>query len=284
MVLTFSDVPSENVDATTATDHPDRRTRKRRARREALLDLAAELVERDGVDGLTMAALAEAADYAPASLYTYFGSRSALLAALQRRALATLGEVAEQHARRWDDHLARASAPDTTASVASLARLWAFSDRFLAAPGEHPREFRLQQQLLVTPGAEDTADAASVVPAAMGVLDLPRRLLEAARRAGALDDTSTVGDPIGSPLDPSLARTLAWSVAMNGALMADELSTGLPTTGAALGRELTRALLLGWGATRADLDAARLVADELALPLPSPDSPAGPDPQNGAPR
>ena len=148
------------------------------------MGLAAELVERDGVDGLTMAALAEAADYAPASLYTYFGSRSALLAALQRQALATLGDVAEQHARRWDDHLARTSLSGATATpddVAALARLWAFSDRFLAAPGEHPREFRLQQQLLVTPGAEETVDAASVVPAAMGVLDLPRRLLEGAR-------------------------------------------------------------------------------------------------------
>ena len=71
---------------------------------------------------------------------------------------------------------------------------------------------------------------------------------------------------------------------MNGALMADGLSTGLPTTGAALGRELTRALLLGWGADRHDLAAARLVADELtSAPLP-PDSPAGPDPENGAPR
>ena len=73
-------MPSENV-ATTV----DRRTRKREARRDALLDLADELVEQHGVGGVTMAALAEAADYAPASLYTYFPSRSALLAALHPR-------------------------------------------------------------------------------------------------------------------------------------------------------------------------------------------------------
>ena len=61
----------------------DRRSRKRLARRHHLLDLAADLVDAHGVAGLTMAALAEAADYAPASLYTYFPSRSALVAALQ---------------------------------------------------------------------------------------------------------------------------------------------------------------------------------------------------------
>ncbi|MCB1261150.1 MAG: TetR family transcriptional regulator, partial [Acidimicrobiales bacterium] len=62
-------MPSEIVDPSI-----DRRSRKRAARREHLLGLAAQIVERDGVEGLTMAALAEAADYAPASLYTYFSS------------------------------------------------------------------------------------------------------------------------------------------------------------------------------------------------------------------
>ena len=75
----------------------DRRGRKRAARRARLLDLAAEIVEDAGVAGLTMAALAEAADYAPASLYTYFASRSALVAAVQERALVSLGAVAERH-------------------------------------------------------------------------------------------------------------------------------------------------------------------------------------------
>ncbi|MEI7887064.1 MAG: TetR family transcriptional regulator [Actinomycetes bacterium] len=43
--------------------------------------MAADLVKDAGVDGLTMAALAQAADYATAPLSTYFASRSALLAA-----------------------------------------------------------------------------------------------------------------------------------------------------------------------------------------------------------
>ena len=244
-------MPSENV---TASGSADRRTRKREARRDHLLDLAADLVDAHGVDGLTMADLAEAADYAPASLYTYFSSRSALVAALQERALRTLGAVATEAADAWDR---AAEAADLAPDVAALARLCAFSDLFLAAPERHRREFRLQQQLLVTPDVEEAADAGTVVPVAMHVLGVPQRLLADAAHVGALRGDHPVADPIGGLVEVALVRTLAWVVALNGALLTDGLVTGLPTTGVALGSQLTDALLVGWGADPAQLRAAR---------------------------
>ncbi|MEZ5181708.1 MAG: TetR family transcriptional regulator [Acidimicrobiales bacterium] len=250
-------MPSENVGSSAATAPLDRRARKREARRDHLLDLAADLVDAGGVDGLTMAALAEAADYATASLYTYFPSRSALLAALQQRALGVLASVGDAARVRWDEALAQAA---PRPEVAALARLVAFSDLFLAAPVRHRREFRLQQQLLVTPGAEEAADAGAVVPAAMAVLELPRQLLDAAASAGALRREDRLADPLGAPLDAALGRTFAWVLALNGALLADGLVTGLPTTGALLGAQLTDALLLGWGADPDDLGDARRLA------------------------
>jgi AcrR family transcriptional regulator len=251
-------VPSENVE----TSVPDRRTRKRQARRDHLLDLAADLVERHGVDGVTMAALAESADYAPASLYTYFPSRSALLAALQQRALGTLAAVARDCLAGWDRALRdlEQDPPASTIRIHALARLWAFSDLFLSAPDEHPREFRLQQQLLVTPGAEDTEDAATVVPAAMSVLEAPRRLLGDAVHCGALAPHRVITNPLGEPLDGDVLRTFAWTVALNGALMVDTLTTGLPSTGAALGTEITASLLIGWGAAPDELATGRELA------------------------
>ncbi len=295
---TFSDVPSETVHSTlqtsltttsstgapsashlaisdlaisdtaisdTASGTPpvDRRTRKHAARRDGLLDLAADLVEHNGISGLTMAALAESADYAPASLYTYFSSRSALLAALQQRALATLGAVAREHAAAWDRAIDARRATTLDSGVGPLARLWAFSDLFLAAPHDHPREFRLQQQLLVTPDAEETADAATVVPAAMLVLEVPLHLLGDAAIRGALEAGPPTIDPVGQPLEQDLVRTLAWIVALNGALLVDELSTGLATTGPALGNELTSSLLRGWGADPTALLEARELAHDL---------------------
>lgn len=253
---------SENI---APSETADRRTRKRAARRDQLLDLADELVERDGVDGLTMAALAAAADYAPASLYTYFPSRSALLAALQERALLALHRVAEAEVERWDSVLGGRQGRDApSAPVAALARLWAFSDLFLAAPERFPRQFRLQQQLLVAPDAEEVADAATVVPAAMAVLDVPRRLLVAAVDAGALAAGAPAADPLHRPVDVALLRTMSWVIALNGALLADRLTTGLPTTGVALGDELTAALLVGWGASADDATNARRLSRSLA--------------------
>ncbi|CAB5062372.1 MAG: TetR family transcriptional regulator [Actinobacteria bacterium] len=258
-------MPSENDAPPQTLTHqsaPDRRTRKRDARRDHLLDLAADIVEDAGVDGLTMAALAQAADYATASLYTYFDSRSALLAALQQRALLLLHDLAEARVAQWQAAL-RMAEPPPTDQVASLALLWAFSDLFLAAPQTHPREFRLQQQMLINAGAETTADAAEVVPAAMLVLDVPRRLLEAATDTAALQTQPFTANPLEELLEGSLVRTFAWVLGLNGALMADGLSTGLPTTGAALGEVLTQGLLQGWGASPKDSATARSLAQSL---------------------
>lgn len=249
-------MPSETVDT---SPEPDRRTRKRAARRNDLLDLALDLSERLGVEGVTMAALAEAADYAPASLYTYFPSRSALVAALQQRALHTLGGVAESTLQAWD--LDAAARPEPLGGdVAALARLWVFSDLFLAAPESHAREFRLQQQLLGTPKVQEADDAATVVPAAMSVLDRPRRLLADAVAAGALapHEPGTAADGL---LDGDLLRTFVWVTALNGGLQVDDLGIGVPTTGATLGHELTRSLLRGWGARPDALAAARAASD-----------------------
>ena len=249
-------MPSENVEPSISSD---RRTRKRDDRRGRLLDLAADLVEQGGISAVTMAALAEAADYAPASLYTYFESRSALLAALQHRALVTLGQVAQDNLALWNATLYAAD-PPVRPRVAALARLWAFSDLFLTAPRHHPREFRLQQQLLVTPGTEEAGDISSVVVQAMYVLDVPRQLLAAAVEAGALEPATPPLDPLTEPIDGAITRTLAWVVALNGALLTEGLTAGLPTTAMSLGEHLTTALLRGWGAKPRDLEAAHDLA------------------------
>ncbi|MGB3411733.1 MAG: TetR/AcrR family transcriptional regulator [Microthrixaceae bacterium] len=224
--------------------------------------MAADIVATSGVDGLTMAALAEASDYAPASLYTYFPSRSALVAALQQRALTVLAQVAHDSVAAWDESLQGRS----TAPVAALARLWAFSRLLLSAPEHHPREFMLQQQLLVSPDAEDASDAALVVPVAMAVLDVPRSLLERARIEDALNGGVPTTGPLGDEIDIDLFRTLTWLTSLNGALLADGLATGLPTTGALLGSELTRGLMIGWGAEPQLVETARELAVGLDVP------------------
>ena len=82
-------------------------------------------------------------------------------------------------------------------------------------------------------------------------------------------EQAVLAGPLGEPLDGEVLRTFAWIVAMNGALMVDSLSTGLPSTGIGLGRELTASLLAGWGASPNQLVAARDEAARLSLDGPS---------------
>jgi AcrR family transcriptional regulator len=251
-------VPSKNVDASVIVD---RRTRKRDERRDHLLALAARLVDDRGLSGLTMAALAEEADYATASLYTYFASHGALVGALQARALEVLGQVGVANLARWDDALGQ-PASARARKVAALARLWAFADLFLTAPEHHAHEFRLQQELLASPAGDDGPAGTVVIAAAMGVLDLPRRLLAEAVAVKAIDAPADVRNPADDPVDGDMARTLTWIAAMNGVLLLDGLGEAVPLPGLALGRDLTGSVLRGWGADPTLLAAARTAAND----------------------
>lgn len=287
----ISDVASEieiqsgNVDAsqTPIGDdvEPDRRTRKHLARREALLDVAGDLAESGGVDAVTIAAVAEAADYAPASLYTYFPSRSALMAALQKRALAALHVAAKAEVARWESLIdppttpgatfdaidvshstptsASASAPER---IGALAKLWAFADLFLTGPQRSPRHFGLQQQLMSSSPLDGPEDRATVVPTALLVLEIPRDLLDQATRRDALTLPDPQFGPNGEPLNGTATRTLEWVAALNGALLVDNLSEGVSSSGYSLGISMTKSMLVGWGGDAAEVAAAFDLAEE----------------------
>jgi hypothetical protein len=143
--------------------------------------------------------------------------------------------------------------------VGAIARVWGFADLFLTAPEHHPREFHLQQELLVSPQSDD-APGAPLLAAAMAVLDLPRRLLASAVQVGALEAPKPVLNAAGEPVEAEMVRTLAWISAMNGALLLDRLGTGAAITGFALGVEITGSLLRGWGADVGVLVEARATA------------------------
>jgi AcrR family transcriptional regulator len=65
------------------------------------------IVERDGVEALTMPRLAEEAGAAVGGLYRYFDSKDALLAGLQVRAADDLAAFLEERLRAEDEPLAR---------------------------------------------------------------------------------------------------------------------------------------------------------------------------------
>lgn len=59
-----------------------RRARSRREMRAAILDVAGRLVEEEGIDALTIRAVAQAIGYSPGAIYEYFESKEVILASL----------------------------------------------------------------------------------------------------------------------------------------------------------------------------------------------------------
>ena len=87
-------------------------TRKSQAeRREEIIDAALLILGEHGVDGMTMARIAEAVGITPGALYRHFGSRDAILAAAV--------EVAIERAMSWVE---TADAPDALERLGELGR------------------------------------------------------------------------------------------------------------------------------------------------------------------
>src|SRR6476661_1943441 len=140
-----------------------RRARNRIARHDQLLRSASEITNEVGLDGLTMQAVADRVDCAVGTIYTYFESKSALIAALQISAIQTLLGTYHASAARWDEAL-----EDTDEAVAALVHLIAFGRLFVAGPDVHPREFELLQMLITSrERVVSTDDSVAVVPHAM---------------------------------------------------------------------------------------------------------------------
>jgi AcrR family transcriptional regulator len=106
----------------------ERRTRRRLALRESIIEAAHAILRDEGLGSLTMRRIAEAVDYAPASLYAHFESREALLAELCRQGMASLRITLEKAAEGVRDPRAR---------LVVIARAYV---RFAL---DHPETFRL---------------------------------------------------------------------------------------------------------------------------------------------
>ncbi|CAB5068147.1 MAG: TetR family transcriptional regulator [Actinobacteria bacterium] len=235
-----------------------RRELNRETRNHDLLLAATEIIATEGVEGLTMQAVADNVGCAVGTIYTYFDSKSGLLAALQVNAIQTLIDTFTASAESWEHAISKA---DLDPAVAALARLVAIGQIFVAAGDIHEREFDLLQMLISTPADLTTdSDRQDVIPLALELLDTVRVFIDLAILVGALSLPSS---------DSSVSRAVRWAGGINGALLVSnvgiEASRKNPTIfdGQAIALSLAQDLLLGWGAPLHDLEAANLFVDHL---------------------
>ncbi|MFE4667456.1 TetR/AcrR family transcriptional regulator [Streptomyces sp. NPDC056716] len=212
---------------------------KTRSRRQ-ILDVAAELLEREGAQALSTRAVAAAAGIRAASLYQLFGDKDGLLSALaihafdlylaQKHTLAPSGDPVEDMRRGWDMHV------DFGLEHPAFYLLMYGTDR----PGRVPPAAREAEKLLM--GFLDRA-------AHDGRLRVPPVLAARLMLAAVTGITLSLISAAGSDRDPEV------STRMREALI-DALAThASPTPDATLA---SRALAL---------DAALARADQATLPL-----------------
>lgn len=147
------------------------RDRQKREIRARIVEVAHELVRREGFDALTMRRLAALAGCAPMSVYSYFPDKDAILAALAEDAFATL-------ARRIE------AEPPADPMAALEDALLRYVDFGLANP-EHYR-------IVFTPRAAERSARATDIPSLRNpVLSLLLARLDACVRAGRI-----CGDPV----------------------------------------------------------------------------------------
>lgn len=245
-----------------------RRARNRIARHDQLMNAAMAIISEDGVEGLTMMAVADRVGCAVGTIYTYFDSKSALISALEATAIRVLMETYHVAAEQWENAL---DEMDVAEDIAALVRVVATGRLFVALDSIHPREFEMLQMLLtVKQDLTTNADRDSVLPVGLAFVNDIRSTIDAAVASGALNaPTEAPYGGLRQPPDNSFDRTVRWISAINGALMTthvgvdpNRIDPGL-FDGHRLGLSLAHDMLLGWGAQKGALTEAFQLVEEL---------------------
>lgn len=207
-----------------------RRARARAQRLDEILEAAWAIVRAEGLGALTTHALAARLDLAVGALYRYFPSKAALVAALERQALAGLGAAVAAALSRAEGAFRGPGAP--------LARLCLVALAYGRFARERPTEFALLGQLMADPRVLVPGDdGAALTAAALEVLGAVAARFAEAADAGAL-----------APGDALERATLYWA-GLRGALELHKLRAHAPDVHApALAEAMARALLAGFGA------------------------------------
>ena len=223
-------------------ERSSRVTAKRDARIDQILSSAMDLVMAEGLEGLTLQRVAASIDVVTTGIYRYFPSKDALVAAMQRRAIAEVAThfhvAQEQAGQDW-----AGAAPATV----ELAKLLHASRLYLDLPEDKPRDWFFIALLLGDPRVlvSDQEASESLKVFAPFLADLTATFARAVE-LGALEP------------GPEALRLFAFWASLHGAMCMEKvrrLSAHLPRA-EDVGGLAVRGLLQSWGATSARLAAA----------------------------
>lgn len=225
------------------------RLRRREARIQSILNTSMEIVETEGLSGLTIKRLAEKLDYTPGAFYRYFASKDEILVELQNRTIADLKHQLLALWERCEENARAQGASDAQVVMTTLLATTLFYQRL---PQTMPTSFSLIHMAVgeLSQFLEDTA-VVSVAQHTMELLSAVASRFDAAEATGALDAGTSLERAV------TLWSSLHGVVLMN---KFERLESQLFNV-ENLGKQLSHALFIGWGASPELIhDAAEIVA------------------------
>ena len=241
-----------------------KRAMNRAKKNKDITEAALVIIAEDGVASLTMHEVADRVGCAVGTIYTYFSSKSSLLVALQADALESLTESYSAAKKLWSKDLGKLDYGEATDRVVSLARVISMARLFIEWPEIRARDFALLQNFLILQGSEiDPVDLEPILPSVlMFVFDISQ-LVEDAAESGAIVKSED------DPGDDTLARTLRWAGALDGAVLivggADPVESVNPEAFGLkqMATRLTTDFLSAWGADASEIDLALSAVGDL---------------------
>ena len=174
-----------------------KREENRRQRFEAIHRHSFQILEEEGVEGLTIQRLAKEMSWALGAVYRYYPSKEALLAALEHEAVAHVMAFLLENEQETSDPLG---------GIRNLA------SRYAELPDELPQEFALVSLMLGDPRPHLPMDEATqIMGAVMPFLDRVASLFEEAQVQGIL-----------RPMEPMDATLVYW-MTVHGNTLIDKL-------------------------------------------------------------
>ena len=227
-----------------------RRERNRQARRTQYLRTAMRIVNEGGLEALTMQRMADELDSAVGTIYTYFPSKSSLLAELQRESTDRLIESYGRLRHRADPVIAERAPDESLAALTALVLTLRF---WVTTYTTFHEESRLFGALLTWQGEMSDEDAARVLPSAWALFQLGTHTVQEATDAEVLAP--------GSAED----RMVTAAAALGGVLLTSTLERfdGTLFNGRRLAAALVDDLVRGWGAPAEVHADASAIVDEI---------------------
>lgn len=222
----------------------DKRKVRHDRKRQRLLDEAMALVVEDGLEGLTIARLANRVGSSVGALYRYFEGKEEMIVGLQELAIADFRAFMDARLTELEAKLPPSASPSVVALVNLAAAIGSYVQHRDGSPNAH----RLVDLFLSAPEAVLSDDEARAIAVRVvePILGRVGALLHEAVKAGALADG-----------DPAQRTHLAWAFVhgLDHFRKRDRIN-GANLQVRVLQPIALRTLLMAWGAKPAELDQA----------------------------